>query len=546
MLATVAGTWILVAPSEASAEAQKPNQKIPQSLLSLDTDPWPDYPRILFAGLLYIIPGGLPIGRTVFVQSQDPNDIVGPGGTGAEQWLHPVVPLDYQVRFENNPQAATAAAQEVFVTATVDPDLDWDTLELGAIQFGDVTITPPPSTQSFSVAVDYRNADGSPLVVDVEAIFDRAAGLIRWTFRSRDPATGLLPDDAFAGFLPPNDATRRGEGSVRFTARSKAGLPTGTRFTASASIVFDTNAAIDTNIWSNQLDAAGPNTTITALPAATENPVIPLTWTGADSGSGIAAYTVHVSKDGGAFSPWLTGITQTSANFTGAVGHRYAFRVTAVDGVGFSEPLDSASEATITIIPPPPDLVAASDSGSSSTDNLTNDTTPTFTGTAESGATVTLLAGSTVLGTATAVGGTWTITSTALADGVYSVFARAVDAAGNSADSNALTVTIKTQVDLPREIAIGTDVGSGAVRFLNADGSLRYAKEPFPGFTGGVRVASADFNGDGIADLVVGTGPGRSTLLGCSSSMGSRVHNCSPWIHSNRRSPAACISPPAI
>jgi RHS repeat-associated protein len=486
-----------------------------QSLLnSADPDPWPTYTPGQVAGdLLFPIPGGLPVGRTMFVMSQDPNDIVGPGGVGAEQWLHPVVPLDYQVRFENDAQAATAAAQEVFVTATVDPDLDWDTLELGPIQFGEVTIAPPLGAQSFSTAVDSHNADGSPLIVDVEAIFDRAAWVIRWTFRSRDPATGLLPDDAFAGFLPPNDATRRGEGSVRFTARPKAGLPTGTRFTASASIVFDMNAAIETNVWSNALDAAGPSTTIAPLPTTTEDTSIPLSWTGADSGSGIVAYTVHVSRDGGAFVPWLVGTTLTSANFTGTVGHRYAIRVTAVDGVGFTEPLDSASEATTTIIPPPPDLVAASDSGSSSTDNLTNDTTPTFTGTAEAGATVTLLAGTTVLGTATAVGGTWTITATALADGVYPVFARAVDAAGNTADSNALTVTIVTQVGLPREIAIGADAGSGAVRFLNADGSLRFATEPFPGFAGGVRVATADFNGDGIADLVVGTGPGRSTRV---------------------------------
>lgn len=36
---------------------------------------------------------------------------------------------------------------------------------------------------------------------------------------------------------------------------------------------------------------------------------------------------------------------------------------------------------------------------------------------------------------------------------------------------------------------------------------------PFPGFTGEVRVAAGDFTGDGIADLVVGTGPGRSTRV---------------------------------
>jgi hypothetical protein len=47
----------------------------------------------------------------------------------------------------------------------------------------------------------------------------------------------------------------------------------------------------------------------------------------------------------------------------------------------------------------------------------------------------------------------------------------------------------------------------------NPDQSVRFTLTPFPGFTGGVRVAVADFNGDGIGDLVVGTGPGQPTLV---------------------------------
>ena len=60
--------------------------------------------------------------------------------------------------------------------------------------------------------------------------------------------------------------------------------------------------------------------------------------------------------------------------------------------------------------------------GRPSTDNLTNDTTPTVTGSgAEAGATVTLYDtnGTTVLGTATADGsGNWSITSSTLSAGV--------------------------------------------------------------------------------------------------------------------------------
>jgi hypothetical protein len=64
-----------------------------------------------------------------------------------------------------------------------------------------------------------------------------------------------------------------------------------------------------------------------------------------------------------------------------------------------------------------------------------------------------------------------------------------------------------------RQFAVGGDVGSGAVRVLNPDFTERFSLIPFPGFTGGVRTAAADFSGDGVADVVAGTGPGRSTQL---------------------------------
>ncbi|MFO0804222.1 MAG: Ig-like domain-containing protein [Gemmataceae bacterium] len=107
-----------------------------------------------------------------------------------------------------------------------------------------------------------------------------------------------------------------------------------------------------------------------------------------------------------------------------------------------------------------PDLAAADDSGTSATDNITNVARPTFSGTAEAGATVSLLIGSTVLGTTTATGGTWSITpGTAFVDGTYGVFARAVDAAGNVANSGTLTVVIDT---VGPTVAVTRAAGQGA------------------------------------------------------------------------------------
>jgi methionine-rich copper-binding protein CopC len=88
------------------------------------------------------------------------------------------------------------------------------------------------------------------------------------------------------------------------------------------------------------------------------------------------------------------------------------------------------------------------------------------------------------------------------------------DGQGGTATAK-VTVTV-TDVPLTAgsEFAVGTDVGAGTVRFMNADRTERFAITPFGAdFTGGVRTASADFNGDGVNDLVVGTGPGRATQV---------------------------------
>ena len=130
----------------------------------------------------------------------------------------------------------------------------------------------------------------------------------------------------------------------------------------------------------------------------------------------------------------------------------YSLTVTVTDDDGDSD------TATITItvndldeippIVPTIDLDTGSDSGVSDTDNITNDNTPTFSGVTEAGVTVQLLDltnGNAVIGTTTADGsGNWSITPAALADGDYTVQARAVDAANNESFSVPLSLTIDT------------------------------------------------------------------------------------------------------
>jgi large repetitive protein len=96
--------------------------------------------------------------------------------------------------------------------------------------------------------------------------------------------------------------------------------------------------------------------------------------------------------------------------------------------------IDTAAPTAPTV----PDLIAASDTGSSDSDNITDMTTPTFTGTAEANSTVNVLIDNISNGTSTADGsGNWSYTATVLAVGSHTVAATATDAAGNVSASSA-------------------------------------------------------------------------------------------------------------
>lgn len=61
----------------------------------------------------------------------------------------------------------------------------------------------------------------------------------------------------------------------------------------------------------------------------------------------------------------------------------------------------------------------------------------------------------------------------------------------------------------PVQFHVGSGTGRPSlVAGLNADGGTVWNHSPFGTFSGGVRVATGDFNLDGVPDVVVGTGPG--------------------------------------
>src|SRR5262249_54744430 len=133
--------------------------------------------------------------------------------------------------------------------------------------------------------------------------------------------------------------------------------------------------------------------------------------------------------------------------------------------------------------------------------------------------TVTFTDGVTMLGSASLSGGQATFTTSSLAAGSHSIVAMyGGDASFTGNTSAAVTETVSQPPSPPsgpfplpqRVFVTAADAGGGPdVKVFNADGSFRAGFFAYdPAFTGGVRIAVGDVNGDGYPDVICAAGPG--------------------------------------
>jgi VCBS repeat-containing protein len=286
-----------------------------------------------------------------FVVSLDPNDIIGPKGHGEEGWVGPS-PLPYTIRFENI-SSATAPAQRVLITQQLDADLDWRTFRVQAFGWGTVRFDTDGSLPYCLERIDL--GDDSGLVVEVLAVVDTGSGRITWEFQTLDPETGMPPDDALAGFLPPNDEQGIGEGFVSYTVTPGSDRDDDGVIDARATIVFDDNEPIETPAIANPVDVWAPVTGIVSADGDPDTGEITVTWTGNDQGAGLTAYTVYVTVDDGTPEPWLEATALTSATYIGKAGHTYAFSSLGLDGTGNMETKPTYADTTVSLAGSPPE-----------------------------------------------------------------------------------------------------------------------------------------------------------------------------------------------
>ncbi|EDS2737668.1 BapA prefix-like domain-containing protein [Salmonella enterica] len=164
----------------------------------------------------------------------------------------------------------------------------------------------------------------------------------------------------------------------------------------------------------------------------------------------------------------------------------HVITVIAVDAAGNASPVSDSVNFVVDTTPPlTPVITSVSDDqapglGTIANGQNTNDPTPTFSGTAEAGATITLYENGTVIGTTTAQpDGAWSVSTSTLASGTHVITAVATDAAGNSSpNSTAFTLTVDTTApQTPILTSVVDDVAGGVTGNL-ANGQITNDNRP--------------------------------------------------------------------
>jgi Bacterial Ig-like domain/Secretion system C-terminal sorting domain len=209
--------------------------------------------------------------------------------------------------------------------------------------------------------------------------------------------------------------------------------------------VDNTKPAISIGAPSTSLTTSGPVTF-----AITYSGANTVTLTAADislepSGLGTAAGTISVAN-GNTNTPTvtissITGDGNIAINIASGTASDNAGNIADSQGPSTAFEVDNMAPS----VPGPPNLATGSDTGASSSDNLTMDNTPTFNGSfGENNVTIKLYDGATQVGSDVVSGGNFSITATTLSDGVHNNLEyTATDPAGNvSSNSTSFSMNI--------------------------------------------------------------------------------------------------------
>ena len=285
-------------------------------------------------------------GPSVAYVPVDPNDIIGyyseSGSTFIKEGLQD---LHYTIEFENDPEIATGSAHEIVVTDTLDvTKFDLNSYVPTRLKIG-LREVKLDGTPNFVTTVDMRPEINA--IAQVEGNYDKTKGAIRYTFSSLDPMTMEKTDHVMQGILPVNDDQGSGIGEVSYNIRLKKAYSDGTAISNQATIVFDTNDAINTPVWTNVVDAVAPTSRV-ASGIVKNDSIVTLRIQSSDARSGVWKYDVYAQLNSdGAWEKVVENTADTLIDVRFYEGIDQGFYVCATDSAGNVEQKEAAREWTL-------------------------------------------------------------------------------------------------------------------------------------------------------------------------------------------------------
>ena len=273
---------------------------------------------------------GTYLGSSQYARAWDPNDKLGNEGYGKENFIAPQT-MDYTIRFENDPEWATAPARWVRVYDVLDEDFDLDTFEIKSFCLAGNLINVGNGCDSYNKIITISVA-GVDVWVDVKINLDRETREISAEFMAIDPITGTMSMDITKGLLWPNDETGRGDGDIQYSVKVKEGVENGAKLINVADIYFDFNEVIETPVVEHTVDSVNPLLSTFSAESEGGNQVT-FTLDGTDADSGIKGYNIAYSTDGEVYTI-LTTVTGNSWTCEIDLQTEYFFKAQAIDNVG--------------------------------------------------------------------------------------------------------------------------------------------------------------------------------------------------------------------
>jgi len=218
-------------------------------------------------------------------------------------------------------------------------------------------------------------------------------------------------------------------------------IPTITSITSTSNGTFGVGGNVDVTVnFSENVSLAAGNLTVNLDTGGTVS-ISPFNNSNTASGT----YTVGAGQNSTDLNSNSPLVLAGGATLQDGTGNNVT--LTIPGGQSLADNKDIVIDTGAPTAPLTPDMTDASDTGSSNSDNITSNTTPTFTGTAEANSTVTLISSvDGTVGTTTADGsGNWTLSASTLNEGGHNITATATDAGGNTSPASpALGITIDT------------------------------------------------------------------------------------------------------